>query len=1304
MPWKPTDETGTSKSVAIHAALVETENGAAIVYFGWGNPKTFLYDATPSTPDNPINDADRVDVANGDPIDSQGLAHMFCGSESFLADGRLVVAGGIAIGLQNQNLPHDVHEHDSGERRSYVYSPLANSWTAEGEIADLCFQPIWNPAQNRWEISNSLGGGRWYPTVITLGNGEAFASGGHPFIGVVTGTEIIINEEGEEEEINIVDATGADNSPFPEKSGSPRHNNNTPERFSPTTGKWTLIVNQSTANDDHSTDEYPRIHLAPSGHVFYSTLAKDKKRFYDAFSGSYTTDNVEPGHGNYFAGSEATSVLLPILPNDSNNIWVLACGSDPAQVINIASTAVPVWLDTGDRQPINGERPVRRHACSVLLPTGQVFLTGGVGAGDPAPGFLVPELYTPSINWNAGIYTPGATGTWQSLTNEPATVLRGYHGAALLLPDGRVWTAGSTEGGDEQQIEIYEPAYFAVQNRPVIADDVPMSSGYGRQITFTMESGTPARVALIRCGAMTHAFDSDQRYVGLNFNFNDENNTVNANIPNNPDLVPPGMYMLWVINANGNPCRESKFIRICDQFVKFRVNRSTFSRDETEAFAEGGVTTFTSILRADFECFRPGELGFPDPNIQTRLRWDSTSGNTIDSSLMEIVFTGFELENSALPPDVAQRITCVFDLVIKDIAIFDEVTMADRPFNARVRIGRNFADTLLELTTEPNPYMIDIEGGNEHWLSSDVRVFKIKPGQTKFDNSVTFNSGDTPLEFLNELLGQLNEEAADEPDANQHTFKKLPTAQDDPDGVMELSQLVDGTFVNGIMVGGNPIFNFAIAKVRYVSNSTDISNVKVFFRLFNTVGTALEYNSQTTYRRAGSGADTIALLGKVGPSIISIPFFAETRVTPGDSMTEQPDLNNTKSMDAKGATESIAYFGCWLDINQTTPQIPTFPLNDGPFNDVIFPFNPVSIQQLVRNYHQCLLAELFFESDKIPDVADPQNSASAATPANHENLAQRNVAVSKSGNPGSRESRTVQTTFVARSSPTATDKFIQKYVTQDRRQAFDLRRNRVPLPDELMFSGKNLPEGSRITVYMPEAKADDIIRLASQRLSPVKLEKIDDRTVSFIIDHTAYVPMPGGKLRNFAGLLSVELPEGVQKGEVYSLKVHQYSGPARQKLIGSFTLLIPVETEDDLLQDEVRKLSVLRHIFASIHVSEPWYPVFLRYLGQIEDRVSAFGGDPERVIPSPSGSLPGPRPEKPETKSFEGKVKLVLYDCFGEFKGFVLQDCRGSKTFSSCQKGIERIAVRACKDKSTLRVNTDNGKQGRILSIIIVCC
>ena len=50
------------------------------------------------------------------------------------------------------------------------------------------------------------------------------------------------------------------------------------------------------------------------------------------------------------------------------------------------------------------------------------------------------------------------------------------------------------------------------------------------------------------------------------------------------------------------------------------------------------------------------------------------------------------------------------------------------------------------------------------------------------------------------------------------------------------------------------------------------------------------------------------------------------------------------------------------------------------------------------------------------------------------------------------------------------------------------------------------------------------------------------------------------------------------------------------------------------------------------------------------------------ILPSPAG-LPLPAPKQPHT--FCGKVTEVVYDCFGDFEGFVLAWCNGERKFHS---------------------------------------
>src|SRR6185503_3514159 len=110
-----------------------------------------------------------------------------------------------------------------------------------------------------------------------------------------------------------------------------------------------------------------------------------------------------------------------------------------------------------------------------------------------------------------------------------------------------------------------------------------------------------------------------------------------------------------------------------------------------------------------------------------------------------------------------------------------------------------------------------------------------------------------------------------------------------------------------------------------------------------------------------------------------------------------------------GGTEAHEYFGVWLDFNQTEPQFPVnVPSNsDGPFS------GRVSILQLVRGIHQCLVAEIRFQ----PGANDP--IPNGATPGSSSRLSQRNLAIVESDNPGTIASHTVQHTLLLKPSKPA---------------------------------------------------------------------------------------------------------------------------------------------------------------------------------------------------------------------------------------------------------------------------------------------
>jgi hypothetical protein len=57
-----------------------------------------------------------------------------------------------------------------------------------------------------------------------------------------------------------------------------------------------------------------------------------------------------------------------------------------------------------------------------------------------------------------------------------------------------------------------------------------------------------------------------------------------------------------------------------------------------------------------------------------------------------------------------------------------------------------------------------------------------------------------------------------------------------------------------------------------------------------------------------------------------------------------------------------------------------------------------------------------------------------------------------------------------------------------------------------------------------------------------------------------------------------------------------------------------------MLPEAKRILSVMKYIAQSIPPDNRWYPIFLRYLAGLGDRVAGLGDDPDSVYPNPTGS------------------------------------------------------------------------------------
>jgi len=211
-----------------------------------------------------------------------------------------------------------------------------------------------------------------------------------------------------------------------------------------------------------------------------------------------------------------------------------------------------------------------------------------------ATGGSLNDEDTTTASLNADLYDP-ATNTFSSAGAN--SYARLYHSVSLLLPDGTVWLAGGNpqRGTYEQNMEIYQPPYLFTKDssgnpipatRPSISSS-PASVSYGNSFTVqTPDAANIASVALIRNGAATHAFDMDQRFVGLSFTANSGALTVTA--PPNGNIAPPGFYMLFLVDSSGVPS-VARFVQLGAQTPDFSVSATPSSQTVTQ----GNGTSYT---------------------------------------------------------------------------------------------------------------------------------------------------------------------------------------------------------------------------------------------------------------------------------------------------------------------------------------------------------------------------------------------------------------------------------------------------------------------------------------------------------------------------------------------------------------------------------------------------------------------------------------------------------------------------------------------------------------------------------------
>jgi Malectin domain/Domain of unknown function (DUF1929)/Glyoxal oxidase N-terminus/Bacterial Ig-like domain (group 1) len=368
---------------------------------------------------------------------------------------------------------------------------------------------IFDPSSEQWTQVQSMAGGRWYPTQTTLGDGRVLAMSG-------LGTTSSFN-----------------NVPY----------NQVPEIYTDPTG-WSALPKTSKI-----WPLYPHLFLLMDGRIFFSGGKFASNDFPDG--------NLPPTLLNLTTNATATvgvveatrnqsaSVLLP--PAQNQKVMIIGGGPNDGASGNATSSvkivelksASPAYVSTGSLHN------ARMHHNAVLLPDRTVLVCGGsLMRENEMKATLVAEIYDPTT----GKWTPAAQ----------ASIPRLYHSVALLLPDGRVITAGSnpTPKVEELRLEVYRPPYLFKGTRPVITSTAPPQAvTYGGTIQIsTAQAANIQWVSLIAAGVTTHSFNMAQRLVDMPINSNSRtSNSLTVAVTDERNIAPPGWYMLFITDNNGVP-------------------------------------------------------------------------------------------------------------------------------------------------------------------------------------------------------------------------------------------------------------------------------------------------------------------------------------------------------------------------------------------------------------------------------------------------------------------------------------------------------------------------------------------------------------------------------------------------------------------------------------------------------------------------------------------------------------------------------------------------------------------------------
>jgi N-acetylneuraminic acid mutarotase len=352
---------------------------------------------------------------------------------------------------------------------------------------------LFDPNTEKWTRQPDTPLGRYYPTSTKLADGTVVVTAGTELDGVTA--------------------------------------NPTVELFTPPQ-PGTDVGTLKVVGPNHVTGYYPRQWLMPDGNM----LQVEGRKSYRLDTQTWQWQNLlglPVGNGAGSAG-----LMLPGDTNGSTRVMMIG-GLKGGQAV----TSTEMYDYSNPAAGWAYGRPMltpRTHMNVVQVPDGSAYGIGGNSSGLYNVGQFQTMKYDPS------------TDTWTNMAVQ--TPRRAYHSTAVLLPDGRIMSAGDTgAGGGKQLIDFYSPPYLFHGPRPTITD-APSQVSYGGTFPITLAGAPATRAVLMAPGATTHADEMNARHVELAVTRTSGGFVATGPTPR---VAPPGYYMLFALTADGVPSMAS---------------------------------------------------------------------------------------------------------------------------------------------------------------------------------------------------------------------------------------------------------------------------------------------------------------------------------------------------------------------------------------------------------------------------------------------------------------------------------------------------------------------------------------------------------------------------------------------------------------------------------------------------------------------------------------------------------------------------------------------------------------------------